>query len=433
MRKKLIKNLTNNLLYKIAAIIFAVILWLVVVNIDNPVVTRTISGIQVNILNDSAITNQDYTYSVVSGTTATVKVKGPRSILDNLEAADFVAAADFNEISMTNAVPIKIELSEKKEKYAGKIDIVEKTSSMLVNLESIQTQTYPVEIVYTGSPATSYIVGTQEISDTSVEVSAPNSILKKIKQVVVNVDITGKSADFSTSAQLLLLGEDGQTIELKSPISMSKTSVNVKVTMYKTKVIPVNFTTIGTTASGYEFMGLKYSPSTITIQGLEAAINNVEGIDIPASLIDISGASQNVTKEIDISSYLPEGITLVNESEKNISVTAQIQGPGQKSFTLTSTKIELRNIPEGYQATITTNPITVILSGNSSAVNAIQDGAIKGYIDLTGALEGSNDKTLTLLDLPSGVSAVSEIKVTVLLTKTAASETQEPSTTPAAH
>ena len=104
------KKLTNNLGFKIISVILAIMLWLVVLNVSDPEKTTTIVNIPITILNESAITGQEKIYQVIAGKTATVKVTGPRTIIDSLEASSFKATADMADLSMTNAVEVKVEL-----------------------------------------------------------------------------------------------------------------------------------------------------------------------------------------------------------------------------------------------------------------------------------------------------------------------------------
>ena len=53
------KTLTNNIALKLISLFFAAIFWIVVVNVDDPEVTRSISGIPVIVLDEGVITNQN--------------------------------------------------------------------------------------------------------------------------------------------------------------------------------------------------------------------------------------------------------------------------------------------------------------------------------------------------------------------------------------
>ena len=72
------KKLTNNLLLKIISVIAAILLWIIVINIDNPTDTFTINDIPIQVLNEqSAITDNGLTYEIVGSQTVSVEVTAP--------------------------------------------------------------------------------------------------------------------------------------------------------------------------------------------------------------------------------------------------------------------------------------------------------------------------------------------------------------------
>ena len=73
------KKLTNNLLLKIISVIAAFLLWMVVINIDNPTDTFTISNIPITVQNENALTDSNLTYEVVGDATASVEVTARRT------------------------------------------------------------------------------------------------------------------------------------------------------------------------------------------------------------------------------------------------------------------------------------------------------------------------------------------------------------------
>ena len=113
MAKKILNTLTNNLPFKILAVGLAFVLWLVVYNIDDPKITQTFTT-NVTIENVSVVAEQNKCYEVLEGTnTVTFAVTAKRSIMKNLEDADFRAVADLNRMVMnedgkTADVPIEI-------------------------------------------------------------------------------------------------------------------------------------------------------------------------------------------------------------------------------------------------------------------------------------------------------------------------------------
>ena len=59
------RRLTANWGLKILAFFSAVLMWLVVVNIDDPVTDKTYSGIPVSVINEEIVTTTNRTYQIV--------------------------------------------------------------------------------------------------------------------------------------------------------------------------------------------------------------------------------------------------------------------------------------------------------------------------------------------------------------------------------
>ena len=96
------KNIFDNIGLKLLALLIAFLMWFVVMNYEDGVITKTISGIPVEMINGESIIANGNLYNVTDGETVEVIVRGPRSIVENLEANDFVASADLSHLSVTN-------------------------------------------------------------------------------------------------------------------------------------------------------------------------------------------------------------------------------------------------------------------------------------------------------------------------------------------
>lgn len=408
--------LTNNIGIKLLSIIFAFILWLVVVNIDDPYITKTITGIPITIENEDSITDKDFVYTVTSGETATARIRGPRSILDNLNWTDFIATADFTELSITNSLYAIVELTEENDKYSNKIEFLRNSSVMSVELESIQTKEIDVTVNYTGTPKDGFMVGDQILTIPNVEVSAPESVLKTISKAVINVDINDKDTEFMTYEEPLLKTAEGLVVEYSDHIKSSHRLIGAKIIMHRIKEVPLEFQTVGTPLSGYEFIELDYEPEQISIHGLQIDLDSIEKLVISGTPINISGAQANVAVQIDISQFLPQGVLLYDENQKTINVTAVIQGPVSQNFVLEEADISLQNIPGGFSASITNDPIQVTLRGSATTLSNLTTVGLTGYVDLASAVAGSNEVPLKL-NLPAGVSLVNEVEVIVELSQ----------------
>ncbi|MBR6349043.1 MAG: hypothetical protein IKR67_00695, partial [Lachnospiraceae bacterium] len=77
------KWVINNIGYKVLALVFAFVLWLVIVNLTDPTVSLTISNIDVEILNEDAVADGSHVYTIESGKVISVTVSGKRSIVSS--------------------------------------------------------------------------------------------------------------------------------------------------------------------------------------------------------------------------------------------------------------------------------------------------------------------------------------------------------------
>ena len=153
MKRNLLKSLTNNLGFKILAVIFAFTLWLVVYNIEDPTKTKTFST-NVTVENADAVTDLNKCYEVVDGSNfVSFSVTAKRSVLDNMEDSDFTATADMSKLVMgedgkSAVVPIDISTSSK---YSNSVKFNGSTKFMNVNLENLQSKQFVVSACFVNS------------------------------------------------------------------------------------------------------------------------------------------------------------------------------------------------------------------------------------------------------------------------------------------
>ena len=86
----------------------AIVIWVVVANVDDYKTTKRISGIEIEFINGESITDNNMVYEVPEGTYVDIVVKGRRKIVEKLTNQDFRAVADLSKMSVTNAVNVVV-------------------------------------------------------------------------------------------------------------------------------------------------------------------------------------------------------------------------------------------------------------------------------------------------------------------------------------
>ena len=90
-----------------------------------------------------------------------------------------------------------------------------------------------------------------------------------------------------------------------------------------TKLVPLAITPVGTPEAKYTLSGISYSKSGVTLKGDAEVLEGIDALQIPGELLNIEGAKEDVKITIDLSAYLPEGVTLYKDTG-SVTITASI-------------------------------------------------------------------------------------------------------------
>lgn len=403
---------TDNLGLKIIAVIFAAFLWLIVVNLDNPVSTQTFSEVPVTIINEDIILSAGDTYQVLGEEKVSVVVSATRQVRQKLTKEDIVATADIKEMdTSTGLVPIKISIPN----YAGKYESAEAAPR---NLQIQREKSGKKVLSLTVSTGDSkvrdgYILGDMTVNPDKVTITGPESILDQIDRAVALIDVEGLAKDSEETAKLGLYDISGNPIsQTRLGNNLGEGGITVSVEVLKIKSVPISLSVSGTPAEGYKYTGYSSEPETVQIYGEKDVVDKIEEIDVP--VIDVSGASQPIQKSVNISEYLPEGVQLVDEKTANITVTAMVEEEGTRTINFMVSSIQINNLAEGLQVSYETDAeIALRFSGDQKALEML-DISNAVSVDMSAYVVPGVYDVHVDVDIPEGITLMK--KVTVQLT-----------------
>ena len=152
------RALTKNWGLKLLAFVFSVLLWIIVMNIEDPVDERTFSGIQVTVTHPEIVTNPGNTYQILDDSrTISVTVKAKRSILNKIKTDDIRATADMKNLDVRTRSLIPIDISIPS--YAGRFEATANPINLRVSIELGKSETFPIAATSSGTPRDGYQVG----------------------------------------------------------------------------------------------------------------------------------------------------------------------------------------------------------------------------------------------------------------------------------
>ena len=413
MGNKILKTLTKNLGFKILAVVFAFILWLVVYNTDDPTITVSYTT-NVTVENASVVTDMNKCYEVLNGTnTVSFAVTAKRSVLNKLEDTDFTAVADMNRMIVNedgDKANVPIEIISKRSNSSLKYN--EKNKYLEVSLENLMKRRFIITADTSGKVADGYALGEVTVTNPNVlNVSGPASIVNKIDSVVATIDVDGMSMNLSDNVIPALYDADGQEIDT-TKLKLSNTTVTISAKILSVKEIPLVFSTSGVPYGDNRVVEISSKPETIKVKGSSTTLNPLSSLNIPGDVLNVSGASEDITTTIDISEYLPDGVELVNASDATVTVTVRIEAYELKKFNLSTSQINVNGLDSNYDLSFDQSTVAVTVSGLKNDLNKLNTSQLSASIDVTDLGVGTHQVNLDL-NLDEDNYAYQTITVTI--------------------
>lgn len=394
------KVLTRNIPLKILSFLLAVVLWVVIMNIEDPYITRTIEDIPVVELNTDVFANISKIYEVESGKTVSIKVKGKRSVIEYLKSTDFEATADFKEMSIVNAVPIRITAKESSRYNVSDIEIIDSNDVMTLSLEEADTQTFRVNVKTTGTVKEGYYVTDLVANPNIIEISGSKKQIAKIKEVIVEVSVEQAGNTFEVITSPKALDENGYPVD-DAKLEFQTREIGVTATVLPTKEIGIIVSKEGAPFYGYTFIKMVHEPKVVTIAGTQEDLDQIGYITIP---FDISLSKETLVDRKYIEDYLDTTKYTIVDDTNSVEITVTIEKLESKDIVISPNKLRIINLDTDYDAVIhTPGPITIHVMGPEEELSSITDETLKPTINLSGYEKGTHAITITC-DLGENVS-----------------------------
>lgn len=390
MWMKIKKALTANIGFKILALVFSIALWMIVVNVDDPEQTKTFTA-TVQVINENVLTDQGKYYTLTDGNTVSFRVTAQRSVLERLSSSDFTATADMNYLEDDERIPVDITVN----RYASSVRISAQRLYLKVEVGDEMDARFSIRGEITGDPADGFAVDEVSVVPNVISVRGPAEYVSKIESVRAYCDVTGRNMDTSETVVPVFYDADGKEVDT-TRLQVSVDTVDVYVEIVSVKEVPIVVETSGSLADGLELTGITTDPATVMIKGESSELNRVTNITIPASVISLSDITQDLTTTVDITSYLPDGVTLLDSQDAQVSVKVGVAGETTQEFDVPVDNISVRNLERGYTTSFSASTVKVSITALQSELSRLSANSITGYVDVSGLVPGTYNLPITM-------------------------------------
>ncbi len=433
MGRKIRNALLGNLWLKLLSLLIAIFIWIMVTNANNPVRTTLFSGVPITIVNQDSVADIGKVIEAQGSGTVTLKVTEKRSVLEQLnrDGSDFYVEADMNNITDLNTVPLTVSCANSAVTW----DEIEVTpSSLKVTLEDKVEQTFVATVAAEGVPAAGWEVGTCTIKEgKNIIIAGPGSLIRIINQVVAPISVDGMSEDASVPSTLKIYDKNGDqftdaqmaSLEFKDESGnvLTNHTVEVLVDLWRIRTdIPLRVQTVGSPAWGYRVSGILTIPETISIAGTEEALGALGAMFEVKDPVDVTGASENVTTEIDLTTTFAEmtGVKLLSGADPYVQVEVSIEANGDVTLPIPLSSISFVNKPEGMDLVFTpADEVQVKVHALSEDAQKLSAEALVLNVDLAACAQEGSFEIPVQVTLPEGYELASDVTLTVVSTRQA--------------
>ena len=294
----------RNMLKKIIALIVAFIMWVFVMEDQDPAIDGSYNVPLI-------ISNAAYEFvPVCEVTTLQIETRAPRSYFVKYNANAFRVYANLDglgegehKITPQVVMPQGFELKGTN------------PPSVTVTLDPLIERQIPIELITSGTVAPNSAIKEIGNSMELVTLVGAKTFVDKVVRVYGTVNLSGNSSNFEMQIPMNAVDENGVIVPHVHVVpSVITVSVDIESGLKK-KIVPVVAEI--STMDGWELTKIKVEPAQVEISGAESVINSIVTIKTVPFTVQTGQRVFNGTLKLDV----PEGVTVKdNEVEVSASV-----------------------------------------------------------------------------------------------------------------
>lgn len=365
-KKAGVKN-THKLKTMALSVLLAVIIWFMVIYVNDPDITTTVSDLNVRFVGEMTLRNKELT---VTGKEEipelSVVVTGKRSDLMNF-MDDIYVQVNVGDIDSTGEYQLSgvisiptTRITVEKEKYGDIPITVEALEKKEIEVKAKQVGALKDKIVKT------------EVLNPKVTITGAKSEIDEVYGAVANVDISLLEKSGKDKIGYLLTNSAGELINKNETIESSRSYVEVVNTVFATETLSVIPRLSAELDMNYILKTDKTVclPESVTV-GIDEE-NRENRDNTLVALID------KIPKD-GMGDYKlqPANGIYIPEELKNVRIKTEIVKKSTEEFEL---QVQPRNVASGLNARVS-GTLTARVWGESGKINS---DTVKAYVDLTG-------------------------------------------------
>ncbi len=295
------KQIKSDLALKVFSVIIAIVLWIYVVQVENPDIDRTVKDVPVVFTQKGVLEERDLILLNDNAYTVDVEIRGARQYVMDASKENITVLADVSNITSTGLQHVVTNIVLP---YANLELLNQNPATLTVDVDDLVSVKKPVEVLTEGNPKDSYVVGNLTADPKEVTVFGPKTIVNGIHAVAAIVDVSGKTADTAGMEPIQVLDSNNKPINSQL-LTFSEDIIEVHAEILKSRAVELELVFAESAQSlANDYILDENSIKKIKIAGVQALVDNME--HVPTKAITMYDIRENgeVTVELD----LPQGV-----------------------------------------------------------------------------------------------------------------------------
>ncbi len=344
-------NTKKRLVQQILSVFIAIILWIIIINTENPSINTTLSSVSVTLKGEEKLTDQDL--MVVNKHTipgASAVIKGKRADLINV-MGNITAGIDLSDITSAG----EYKLRPTFEIPSNSVSVTKiNTPEISVTVEPMKQKTLHVEIKQKNAEKNkAYIV--ESLSDiTKVEIKGESGDIDTIDHASVYVDVGTMTRNTLSQYRLVFEDENNSEVIPVNSIYCDTETISVKNNVYDIITLNVDVQLPSLIDNRYSVKLIDCETETVKAGIKSDAARTTTTVTASALLIEPVPGTQKYTLMLTV----PPGIYIPKE-EQSITVELEVFEPVEK---FVSVPLTVKNTKQ-RQYTLKTENVSILISG----------------------------------------------------------------------
>lgn len=379
---------------KLISLLGAFLVWLAVVNVADPIMSDTVE-VPIEIVNGNVLEEKGLTYEIIGKKTTTVAYEVNTTNAYRIRSTDFRAYADLTELwSVTGSVPVKIEILKNNDLIRS--TPVSRTSTIKIETELLQTKRFDLNTKLVGEVEDGYKAGAVIAVPNHVYVEGPESLIGQISSAGIEVDVNDLTGDSRGTEKIRYYDANGNKIDLSDRITARYDTAEYSIQVLKVKDVALDYEVAGTVADRYRFTGVETDVKNVEVIGLKSVLASLNTLTISGDVLNIDGAEGNVERTIDLTEYLPDGVTLASDENKELTVTLQVEKLEDRVYTIDVDESCLVGMEEDFVYEPEPTSVNIRIRALAEELDALDLDTSDIEIDVSEMKEGINGASVVV-------------------------------------